>query len=127
MAEFIERIVVNNRQAFGQIVMEWSRGERAIPTTLAEAEAQLGGVIEFPLPSYIIGLQIIPSQKEVWTIKLPPADMLDDRAARIADPNEPPYDVPNEYRIHTGGNESNMDQSALFEFRVGDYTCSLCG
>ncbi len=122
--EFIPRINITDRSAFGGIVMKWSRGQLKIPTTLAEAEQQLSGVIEFPLPDYIVGLQIIPSTKEVWTIKLPPADMLDDRQARI-DAGEP-YLLPEEYQDHIDGTNT-LGSEDLFQFRVGDYTCSLCG
>lgn len=122
--DFIPRIQINDRSAFGKIVMEWSRGERQVPTNLEEAEAQLNGIIDFPLPDYILGIQVIPSTKEVWTIKLPPADMLDDRAARIADGQH--YDAPIEYRDHFDGTNT-LSPTDMFQFRVGDYTCSLCG
>ena len=122
--DFIERINILDRKAFGKRVFEWANGDRMPPTSLEEAEAQLAGIIEFPLPDYIGGIVVIPTHKNVWTIKLPPPEMLADRMERI-DAGQG-YDIPQEYRDHTGGNESNMDDKELFEFRVGDYTCSLC-
>lgn len=123
--DFLERIEVLDRRAFGKIVFEWANGDRDTPKTLEEAEAQLTGIVKFPLPDYIGGIMFVHSHKEVWTVKLPPPEMLADRAATIEAGLE--YDVPQEYRDHTGGSQSNLDPMELFEFRVGDYTCSLCG
>lgn len=123
MTEFIERINILDRQAFGRRVMEWSDGRMPIPQTLDEAEQQLEGIIEFPLPSYITKLNFIKTTKEVWTIKIPPADMLQDTRNRIADPNQEYHLDPN-YAKRVRGDFP--DDLGFFEFRVGDYTCSLC-
>lgn len=121
--EFIERIVILDRQAFGRRVMEWSDGKVPIPKDLDEAEQQLHGILQFPLPSYIKALNFIPTTKEVWTIKLPPPDMLQDTRNRIASP-EHDYPLDPSYGKRVNGEFPN--DAAFFEFRVGDYTCSLC-
>jgi len=123
---FIERIVVLDRRAFGQKVMAWSKGTEEVPRNLEEAEEQLTGILEFPLPAYITGLNFIETTKEVWTIKLPPPDMLQDTRKRIDDNR--PYRLPTFYRQRVEGQipDTAEDNHMLFEFRVGDYTCSLC-
>lgn len=123
MVDFIERINILDRQLFGRKVMEWSADPTSVPKTLAEAEVQLEGILEFPLPSYITKLNFIPTTKEVWTIKLPPEDMLQDTRNRIASPLHD-YPLPEEYARRVRGDFAN--DAAFFEFRVGDYTCSLC-
>ncbi len=122
MPDFIERIVVLDRRAFGQKVMEWANGA-PIPGNLEEAEQQLTGIIQFPLPSYIKDMNFIKTTKDIWTIKIPPADMLQDTRNRI-DANDPPYDIQPFYYDRVNGDLE--DDHELFEFRVGDYTCSLC-
>lgn len=121
--KYIERIIILDRHAFGVKVMEWSAGTTPIPTDLDEAEAQLRGILQFPLPSYIVGLQFIQTTKEVWTIKLPPKDMLQDTRDRIADGED--YALPAFYRTRIE-NPDSVPNDRLFECRVGDYTCSLC-
>lgn len=121
--KFIERIVILDRHAFGVKVMDWSAGRLPVPTTLEEAEEQLSGILQFPLPSYIIGLQFIQTTKEVWTIKLPPRDMLQDTRDRIAAGEE--YVLPAFYKMRVD-NPDSIPNDRLFECRVGDYTCSLC-
>ena len=121
--DYIERIKILDRHAFGVKVMEWADGTLPVPTSLAEAEEQLSGILKFPLPSYIVGLQFIQTSKEVWTIKLPPKDMLEDTRKRIAAGEE--YSLPAFYRTRIE-NPGSIPNDRLFECRVGDYTCSLC-
>ena len=120
---FIERIEILDRQAFGRRVMEWSEGKVPVPKDLDEAEQQLTGILRFPLPSYITALNFIPTTKEVWTIKLPPPDMLQDTRNRIASPM---HDYPLDPNYGKRVNGEFPNDAAFFEFRVGDYTCSLC-
>ena len=119
--DLIERIVILDRRAFGLKVMEWAIG-RPTPKDLYEAEQQLTGILQFPLPAYIKGLDFIRTTKEIWTIKVPPADMLEDTRKRIKRGEE--YTLNDFYHLRVNGHLP--DDNQLFEFRVGDYTCSLC-
>ena len=122
MADDIERIVVLDRRAFGQKVMQWADGSLPVPTSLQMAEEQLTGILQFPLPDYIIDLQFVRTTKEVWTIKVPPAEMLADTRKRIERGDQ--YGLDEFYRRRIEGDLPN--DMELFEFRVGDYTCALC-
>ena len=120
--DLIERIVVLDRRAFGLKVMEWADESLPVPTNMAEAEEQLEGILEFPLPAYITSLEFIKTTKEVWTIKVPPADMLEDTRERIRRGED--YEIDDYYYQRVNGDLP--DDLKLFEFRVGDYTCALC-
>ena len=120
--EFIERINVLDRCGFGVKVMEWANHALPIPQSLEEAEQQLTGIVEFPMPSYITGLSFIETTKDIWTIKLPPPEMLADTRKRIN--MGLAYTLPSFYVDRVNG--SLPDNHRLFECRVGDYTCSLC-
>src|SRR5215467_10826391 len=91
----VPRINVLNYQTLGQKMIQWAKDPNSRPRDLTEFEAQLAGILEFPLPSYIKSLLIVQNTKDLLLIRLPPAELVDDTLTSVAIGSS--YPLPNFY------------------------------
>ena len=68
----IERVEVIDYRALGRKIIRWSKNANSRPKDLVEFEKQLKGIVKFPLPSWVKGLQFVQGNLEVLLIRLPP-------------------------------------------------------
>lgn len=120
----IPRINVLNHRRLGQKMIKWATEPETRPENLPRFIAEVEGMIELPLPSWIKGLQFVQSNTEVLLIRLPPKEIVEDTLERIAS-GTGKYPFPAFYEDFIL-QESDHDQRAIFEFRVGDYTIAHC-
>jgi hypothetical protein len=124
----IERVEVINYRALGKKIIKWSKDARSRPKDLAEFEKQLKGVVKFPLPKWIKGLQFVQGNLEVLLIRLPPAELMEDTLNTTLS-NEP-YPLPKEleafYLKLDALPRSKPQKLAMLEVRTADYTIQCC-
>jgi hypothetical protein len=126
----IERVEVIDYRALGKKIITWSKNARARPKDLREFEQQLKGVVKFPLPKWVKGLQFVQGNLEVLLIRLPPAELMEDtlKTARSSEPYPLPKKLEDFYMsLGTRGlPKSQSDKLAMLEVRTADYTIQCC-
>jgi hypothetical protein len=126
----IERVEVIDYRALGRKIIGWSKNARLRPKDLVEFEKQLKGIVKFPLPSWVKGLQFVQGNLEVLLIRLPPVALMEDtlRATLAKEPYPLPKDLENFYLSlgKSGLPKSKLAKMAMLELRVADYTIQCC-
>lgn len=116
-----------SNEAFGKLIVKWTKDPTTRPRSLQEFKQQVGGVIQLPLPDWIKDLAFVDSDDTLY-IRLPPRKLLDEALSAIG--SSAPYDLPSFYarRILDGDPASDAaGNTRLFHMRLGDYTISMCG
>jgi|SoiMetStandDraft_2_1073263.scaffolds.fasta_scaffold144905_2 hypothetical protein len=126
----IERVDVINYRALGKKIITWSKNAGSRPKDLKEFEQQLKGIVKFPLPKWVKGLQFVQGNLEVLLIRLPPVELMED-TLKIAKSKEA-YPLPKKLEdFYTslgkrGLPKSAPDKLAMLEIRTADYTIQCC-
>jgi hypothetical protein len=129
MAE-IGRVEVINYRALGKKIIKWSKDARSRPKDLVEFEKQLKGIVKFPLPEWVKGLQFVQGNLEVLLIRLPPAELMQDTLQDAL--SKGPYPLPKNLEdfylslAKKGLPTSTAQKMAMLEVRTADYTIQCC-
>jgi hypothetical protein len=126
----IDRVEVINYRALGKKIIRWSKDARSRPKDLVEFERQLKGIVKFPLPKWIKGLQFVQGNLEVLLIRLPPAELMQDtlKDALSKEPYPLPKNLGDFYLSLSakGLPKSRAQKLAMLEVRTADYTIQCC-
>src|SRR6266536_2526164 len=117
----IERVEVIDYRALGRKIIRWSKNANSRPKDLVEFEKQLKGIVKFPLPSWVKGLQFVQGNLEVLLIRLPPVALMEDTSRSTL--SKEPYPLPKQlvdfYRSFAkdGLPKSRLAKLAMLEVR----------
>jgi hypothetical protein len=126
----IERVDVIDYRALGRKIIRWAKNAGSRPKDLVEFEKQLKGIVKFPLPSWVKGLQFVQGNLEVLLIRLPPVALMEDTLSTTL--SKEPYPLPKQLEefylsLSKGGlPKSKIGKLAMLELRVADYTIQCC-
>lgn len=119
----IQRIKVLDYRELGKKFIQWAKDADSRPRTLEEFKAQTQGIVD-ELPSYLKALMIVQGDKEVLLLRLPPAELVADTEQTMGSGGST-YPLPSFYeeKLVQG---LHPDNTAFFQYRVGDYTIAHC-
>jgi hypothetical protein len=136
----LDRMRVANMERWGRLVKTWATGEDRlgdgksypVPRTLEEFKQQCAlAQVGLYLPARINALAVVTYEKNTVVLRLPPADLIRESEAHLADGNEylidgfyaAAFERDKEIWPKLGG----PDQKRAFnDARIGDYTISNC-
>jgi len=110
----------------GKIIRDWVRGDKPIPTTLAELRCQLEvepGHVVAKVSDALISFRFVqPLIYGEYIIPLPHIDELETAILEVESTSN--YDLPPFYAEHISG--GGLTPEELLWSRVGDYTIASC-
>lgn len=126
----IDRVEVLDYSALGKMIIKWTKNVNSRPKDLSEFEKQLKGIVKFPLPKWIKGLQFVQGSRDVLLIRLPPVELMEDTRASVA--GDEPYPLPKSLEefylslADKGLPQTKSAKRAMLHTRVADYTIQCC-
>lgn len=133
----VERVTIEDYEAFGKLVKCWSTGDKKyfkgkvypVPKNLAEFVQQCADAgVGLKLPKSITGFSISMFDNSTLYMRVPPKERVLASEAVIAEGGD--YSLPYFYGdIAFGGAQPKVAQGDKMKFhasRIGDYTISYC-
>jgi len=118
---------VTDYVAWGNLVKSWAKGDKPLPTTLANFISQCDNAdVGMLMPNYINDLFVLQKPKTVFVLRLPPKDLVQESENALNAGGL--YPIPQFYNDRYGS-VLNVPQAEMLNFhpqRTGDYVIRLC-
>ena len=118
---------VTDYVAWGNLVKSWAKGDKPLPTTLANFISQCDNAdVGMLMPAYINDLFVLQKPKTVFVLRLPPKDLVQESENALNAGGL--YPIPQFYNDRYGS-VLNVPQAEMLNFhaqRTGDYVIRLC-
>lgn len=122
---FISRVKIENHQAFGEKVAEWSTDPSKRPPDLQALKDMLVGVLT--VPDRFTDLVFVDVPLNTLVIRVPNKDMVEESQRRFTATSSGRYPLPVFYNVATNGDgQIHMAGDALLYHRIADYTIAQC-
>ncbi len=124
----IQRVELNDYEAYGNLVKQWARNPETRPCDLAEFTDQVTAAnVGMVIPKRITKIRFVDQQEDTLLVAVPLPQMVEDSEAKILAGAD--YEVPDFYEDVAYHASLEIDPGKELTFhasRIGDYITSQC-